>query len=81
MSHHEAGAVYAKEILRRAGYDEEETEMICSAIRAHKDPDDRRDSLESVLYRADKLSRNCFVCDAREECYWPEERKNKTILC
>ena len=37
--------------------------------------------IDIVLYRADKLSRNCFLCDAREDCYWPEERKNRTILC
>ena len=81
MSHHEAGAVCAAEILERAGYSTEEREMMCRAIRAHKDPSGGGGTLESVLYRADKLSRNCFLCDAREECYWPEERKNRTILC
>ncbi len=81
MSHHEAGAVCAREILERAGYTEEEIPEMCDAIRAHKDPGGRRNTLEGVLYRADKLSRNCFLCDARSECYWPEERKNRTILC
>ncbi len=81
LDHHEAGAIHAAEVLEGAGYTPQETEMMCDAIRSHKDPKDRTDTLASVLYRADKLSRNCFLCDAREECYWPEERKNKTILC
>ena len=81
MSHHEAGAFLAKDILLRTGYSASETEMICRAIRAHKDQKERGITLESILFRADKLSRSCFLCDAREECYWPEERKNRTILC
>ena len=81
MSHHEAGAVVAADVLRRAGYTEQEIREICAAIRAHKDPEDGEAALASILYRADKLSRNCFLCDAREECYWPEDRKNQTILC
>ena len=81
MSHHEAGAVVAADVLRRAGYTEAECTEICEAIRAHKEPEDSIGTLAAVLYRADKLSRNCFLCDAREECYWPENRKNRTILC
>ena len=81
MSHHAAGALYARGVLEKAGYTKEETDLMCNAIREHKDPGDRRDTLDSVLYRADKLSRNCFLCDAREECYWSEERKNHTIVC
>ena len=79
MSHHEAGAKVADEVLRRAGFTENERQEITEAISGHKDPGERSDTLSGILFRADKLSRNCFVCDVREECYWPEERKNKTI--
>jgi len=81
MSHHEAGAAVAADVLRRAGYTEEECDRICDAIRAHKELPYGSGDLMGILYRADKLSRNCFLCDAREDCYWPEERKNRTILC
>ncbi len=80
MSHHEAGAVVAEPMLREAGYTEEEIREMCNAISSHRDPSMEPGALEDVLYRADKLSRNCFLCDAREDCYWPEERKNQTIL-
>ena len=79
MSHHEAGAIKADEILMRTGFSEEERSRITAAIRVHKDPADDTDRLSGILFRADKLSRSCFICDAREECYWPEERKNKTV--
>ena len=81
MSHHEAGATVAERVLQRAGYTEDERIEICGAIRAHKEPEDNGAVLAGILYRADKLSRNCFLCDAREDCYWPENRKNRTILC
>ena len=31
------------------------------------------------LYRADKQSRNCLYCPARNACNWPEEKMNLTI--
>ena len=35
--------------------------------------------LPGLFYRADKLSRNCFLCPAQEDCNWPEEKKNLEI--
>ena len=80
MSHHEAGALVAAPILERAGFGKKAVKEICDAIKLHKNKSDEDGSLAEVLYRADKLSRNCFMCDAREECYWSEDRKNKSIL-
>ncbi|MDE5863176.1 MAG: HD domain-containing protein [Lachnospiraceae bacterium] len=82
--HHEAGAGMAREILRDCGYTESEAEQISSAIISHKcgQTDDRmagQDILLSLLYEADKLSRNCFDCKAQGECYWKEEQRNHTI--
>ena len=35
--------------------------------------------LRAYLKRADKKSRPCFLCPAREECHWPEEKKNERM--
>ena len=57
----------------------EEVSEVCEAIKKHKKRSKTGGGLTDVLYRADKLSRNCFMCDAREECYWSEDKKNKSI--
>lgn len=82
--HHEEGARIAKEILRDCGYTESEIEHIGNAIISHKcgQGEERmagQDILLSLLYEADKLSRNCFDCKAQGECYWKEEQRNHTI--
>ncbi len=81
MSHHEAGAVIAREILNEIDFWEDEIGLICDAIKKHKDASDMyKDSLGYILYRADKLSRNCFDCKMYDECYWKEDIKNKSVL-
>lgn len=47
---------------------------------AEGDRSELADVLAGLLYRADKKSRLCFLCDAEDECDWPEGRKNKTAL-
>lgn len=79
VSHHLSGALVADGILQRAGYDKEQRIAICNAIRSHRNWDKGKCTLESLLFEADKRSRNCFVCPVRELCYWEEDRKNKTI--
>ena len=32
-----------------------------------------------LLYRADKASRNCFVCEAQSQCNWKPEKRNREI--
>ena len=78
VDHHIAGVSVAKEILDELEFEDEEKAMILSAIGNHKNggPSD----LENIIYRSDKLSRECFKCKAIEECYWSEEKKNKSIL-
>ena len=44
------------------------------------DTETTNNNLEYVLYKADKLSRNCFACKMYDACYWTEETKNHTIL-
>ena len=36
--------------------------------------------LAELLYDADKLSRACYACEARELCGWSEEKKNHNIV-
>ena len=81
ISHHEVGRNIACEILQDVGFDNHECEMICDAIRNHKELSTEDDkSLNYLLYKADKLSRNCFSCKAYESCYWTEDKKNKNII-
>lgn len=80
VSHHEAGARIAEHILAECGYHEEEIRMITDAISAHQmTRSDDENILSRILYKADKMSRACYKCLAREACYWEDAKKNKTI--
>lgn len=61
------GAILAGPILKDAGFSLEETRLIVSAIRKHRNP--QATGLGKMLYRADKLSRHCFQCKAHDRCY------------
>ena len=37
------------------------------------------EKLADLLFRADKLSRRCSDCLVSENCYWPDEYKNKQL--
>lgn len=82
--HHEAGVAIAGEILKDCGFTQEETQWIMEAIAGHKDEsltDNRNPGgmYRDVLYRADKLARTCFDCEAADTCYWSEAKRNHTI--
>lgn len=80
-SHHQAGIEIAKDILADCGFDADEIKAICHAIGKHKSAEDSdKRGLGFLLFRADKLSRNCFDCKAYEQCYWMDELKNKGIV-
>ncbi len=81
VSHHEAGGDIALGVLRDAGFDEADCRLICQAIKNHKELKKGEDkkSLNYLLFKADKLSRNCFNCKAYDSCYWEESKKNKGI--
>ena len=80
IPHHQASAGLAAEILPEAGYNLAETTLIIDAIAQHGKPNSEQSSLAQVLYQADKLSRNCFRCTVQDQCKWPEEKRNRTIL-
>ncbi len=78
--HDIASAKIATEILPRCGFSGDEIREITEAILAHRgNTIAGRTGLAGILYRADKLSRNCFCCSAEKECNWPEEKKNLSI--
>lgn len=79
ISHEEAGAILAEEILTDCGYTREERKFMTDTILRHRDMKEESESFASIFYRADKLSRDCIHCKARQECYWPEEKKTTSI--
>lgn len=79
--HEEAGAQIAPGILAECGFSPEERERIKDAILSHRSASAAAEGgLRGLLYRADKRSRSCFACPVREECSWPEEKKNRKLL-
>ncbi len=74
IPHEEAGIRVASDILSESPYTTEERNTILLLLGSHRRPDS--DKLSCLFSRADKLSRDCRNCKAREECYWPEEMKN-----
>lgn len=81
LPHNEAGAELAEGILRDTGFSEEEIREIVSAIRSHRKMQGASDAgLAEIIYLADKKSRACYMCAARNECNWPEEKMNLTLI-
>ncbi|MHC1721748.1 MAG: HD domain-containing protein [Aminipila sp.] len=85
--HEQAGKELTELILSQLNYPEEKREMILTAIENHRIKEikglysnDKAERLRILINMADKQSRNCFLCDAYEECNWCEDKKNKTIV-
>ncbi len=75
--HHLSGARIAGVILADCGFSSEEISAVQDAVKSHrKASDEGAPPLSRYLYRADKQSRNCFCCPAKEECDWPDTKKN-----
>ena len=79
IPHHEASVIIAKDILDETSYSDIEIKSILTAIENHRG--DSADELSKIIYRSDKLSRNCFKCKAEKECYWSKSKKNFNITC
>jgi uncharacterized protein len=79
IPHHTASARLAKNILQQCKYNSEEIEEILEAIGNHRDNTEKLNSLSQVLYKCDKLSRDCIHCKAIDGCKWPIEKKNLKI--
>ena len=76
--HHDIASVeMSKEILRETSFAEEEINTILNGIANHRKESDNK--LEEIIYKADKLSRQCFNCKAEKKCYWSSDKKNFKI--
>ena len=60
ISHDEAGAILAEEILKDCGYTAAERKIMVDTILNHRDVEEKEDSFAAIFYRADKLSRDCI---------------------
>ncbi|WP_294374996.1 HD domain-containing protein [uncultured Clostridium sp.] len=78
VNHDDASAEIAEEILRETSYTDDEKKIILKAILSHG-TDGSEDEFQDIIYKSDKLSRNCFKCHAEKECYWSKEKKNIII--
>jgi dihydrofolate synthase/folylpolyglutamate synthase len=77
-NHEEAGAVIAKKILNRAGFNENEITMISNAIMTHN-KDNNMGELGRIISWADKKSRLCYSCKAKDNCKWTWDTMNNSI--
>ena len=66
--HAVVGALLAKDILLRVGFDEKETRIICRAIFEHRYINQEMSFLGERLLRADNLARNCSMCEFLVDC-------------
>lgn len=79
--HEEASAELAPSILADCGFTDRETSVILRAVAGHRNElSASAPGLEGLLYRADKMSRNCFICKAEKECDWESSKKNKYLI-
>lgn len=79
-SHESGSIIMAQNWLPECGYTEDEIKQIAQAIAVHREKKKGKPhTFGAVLCQADKLSRDCLNCKAKEGCKWPEEKKNKQI--
>lgn len=84
--HDVAGVRIAGEILddlpEALRFDPLERASILAAVARHRtarDDECEGETLIPIIEQADHLSRPCYACAARGDCYWPRERKNMTV--
>ncbi|QSX08526.1 HD domain-containing protein [Alkalibacter rhizosphaerae] len=63
-----ASARECVKILKDCSFTDDEIKKIQDAIIRHRKEPRSKEGLPSILYRADKLSRRCFACDAIGAC-------------
>lgn len=77
--HEVTSVIIAKNILVQCKYDTKEIDEILEAIGSHRNNSGDLNSLSYLLYKCDKLSRNCLGCRASDGCKWPVDKKNLKI--
>lgn len=79
-AHNIASVNISKKILQECEYGDVEIDEILNAIGNHRDNIGKCTRLCDLLYKCDKLSRNCAKCRAMAGCKWPQEKKNMKII-
>jgi uncharacterized protein len=79
VAHERASAEISGRILKECGYDDENIKIILSAILNHREDKNENINFDSLFYKSDKISRNCFYCNAEELCNWSKSKKNFNI--
>lgn len=70
LDHANESARLAAPILKKHGFTQEEILTIQKAIRAHRlPPKTVTDPLGAILAEADDLSRPCYACTVKKDCY------------
>lgn len=83
QDHAELSSELAGSILEEAGFPLLERLLIQKAIAQHRHrshPHSHRSPLSRALGKADSLSRLCFKCEARAECYKIEQQPHQRRL-
>lgn len=78
ISHHEGSVILSEEILKNTSYHDEEISIIIEAIKNHRNKENASE-FNKLIFKSDKLSRNCFMCKSYDECYWDSNKKNNII--
>lgn len=79
IPHEIASSELAKTILQECSFNATEIGIITEAILGHRKKEENPKDLIGLISLADKLSRNCFNCKAKDNCSWNEEKKNHGI--
>lgn len=80
ICHETASGQLAVPILEECGFDKDEIEEITEAILNHRNNDIKEQmTLSGFLYRGDKKSRPCYLCEAESDCNWSAMKKNLEI--
>lgn len=78
--HEIASAEIAEPILKDCGFRKKEIQQILQAIVLHRDAkESAKYPLADVIYRADKLSRECYFCEAIDLCDRKKSKKNMEV--
>ena len=80
VPHEMVSAQIANQILKECDYSEQNIKLVVSSILNHRVHENEDIIFNSILYKSDKISRNCFCCNAEKLCNWSQEKKNHSII-
>jgi len=80
IDHAAYGARLARELLTRAGFDENEISIIARAIYEHRNISREMSFLGERMHRADNLSRACSQCPEKDNCYKYQNKETGLFL-